>query len=43
MKLSRTAGLAVAVSLIAVTVAALTQISGAAAAGPPANVRQAAD
>ena len=34
MKLSRTVGLAVAVSLVAGTVAALAQISGAAPAGP---------
>ena len=38
MKLSRTVGLAVAVSLVAGTVAALAQISGAAPAGPTANV-----
>lgn len=42
MKLSRTVGLAVAVSLVAGTVAALAQISGAAPASPTANVRQAA-
>jgi hypothetical protein len=39
MKLSRTVGLAVAVSLAAGSVA-LAQISGAAPAGPTANVRQ---
>jgi hypothetical protein len=38
MKLPRTAGLAVAVLLVAGTVAALAQISGAAPAGPTANV-----
>ena len=38
MKLSRTVGLAVAISLVAGTVAALAQISGAAPAGPTANV-----
>jgi hypothetical protein len=37
MKLPRTIGLAVAVSLVANTVAALAQISGAFAAGPTAN------
>jgi hypothetical protein len=42
MKLSRTVGLAVAVSLVAGTVAALAQISGAAPAGPTANVVDAA-
>ncbi|WP_256474007.1 hypothetical protein [Bradyrhizobium sp. 200] len=41
MKLPRTAGLAVTVSLVTVTVAALAQISGAAQAGPTANARQA--
>jgi hypothetical protein len=41
MKLSRTVGLAVAVSLVAGALAALVQISGAAPAGPTANVRQA--
>ena len=38
MKLSRTVGLAVAVSLFVATVAALAQINGAAPAGPTANV-----
>jgi hypothetical protein len=38
MKLPRTVGLAVVVSLVAGTVAALAQISGAAPAGPTANV-----
>ena len=38
MKLPRTVGLAVAVSLVAATVAALAQISGAAPAGSTANV-----
>jgi NADPH:quinone reductase-like Zn-dependent oxidoreductase len=38
MKLPRSVGLAVAVSLVAGTVAALAQISGAAPAGPTANV-----
>ena len=38
MKLSRTVGLAVTVSLVAGTVAAFAQISGAAPAGPIANV-----
>ena len=42
MKLSRTVGLAVAVSLDTRTVAALAQISGAAPAGPTANVVDAA-
>jgi hypothetical protein len=42
MKLSRTVGLAVAVSLAAGTVAALAQISGAAPADPTANVVDAA-
>ena len=42
MKLSRTVGLAVAVSLVAGTVAALAQISGATPAGPTANVVDAA-
>ncbi|WP_245476342.1 cytochrome P460 family protein [Bradyrhizobium sp. Leo170] len=42
MKLSRTVGLAVAVSLVAGTVAALAQISGAAPADPTANVVDAA-
>jgi hypothetical protein len=42
MKLSSTVGLAVAVSLVAGTVAALAQISGAAPAGPTANVVDAA-
>ena len=37
MKLPRTIGLAVAVSLVASTVAAPASISGAAAAGPTAN------
>src|SRR2546430_278306 len=37
MKLSRTVGLAVAVSLVAGTVAAIAQISGAAPADPTAN------
>ncbi|SDJ67207.1 hypothetical protein SAMN05216338_105925 [Bradyrhizobium sp. Rc2d] len=41
MKLPRTVGLAVAVSLDAGTAAALALISGAALAGPTANVRQA--
>ena len=41
MKLPRTVGLAVAVSLLAATVAALAQISGAASINPTANVRQA--
>jgi hypothetical protein len=41
MKLPRTVGLAVAVSLLAATVAALAWIGGAAATGPTANVRQA--
>ena len=41
MKLSRTVGLTVAVSLVAGTVAALDQISGA-AADPTANVVDAA-
>ena len=38
MKLPRTVGLVVAVSLVAGTVAALAQISGAAPAGQTANV-----
>ncbi len=38
MKLSRTIGLAVAVSLVTGAVAALAQINGAAPAGPTANV-----
>jgi hypothetical protein len=38
MKLSRTVGLAVAVSLVAGTIAAIAPISGAATAGPTANV-----
>jgi hypothetical protein len=42
MKLSRTVGLAVAISLVAGTVAALAQISGAAPADPTANVVDAA-
>jgi hypothetical protein len=42
MKLSRTVGLAVTVSLVAGTVAALAQISGAPPAGPTANVVDAA-
>ena len=42
MKLSRTVGLAVAVSLVAGTVAALAQISGAAPADPTTNVMDAA-
>ena len=42
MKLSRTVGLAVAVSLVAGTVAAIAQISGAAPADPTANVVDAA-
>ena len=41
MKLSRTVGLAVAVSLVAGTVAALALFRGAAAADPAANVLQA--
>jgi hypothetical protein len=41
MKLPRTVGLAVAVSLLAATMAALAWISGAALTGPTANVRQA--
>jgi hypothetical protein len=41
MKLPRTVGPAVAVSLLAATVAALAWISGAASTGPTANVRQA--
>jgi hypothetical protein len=41
MKLPTTVGLAVAVSLIAATVAALAQISGAASTGRPRTVRQA--
>ena len=41
MKLPRTVGLAVAVSLLAATVAARAEISGAAPTGPTANVRQA--
>jgi hypothetical protein len=42
MKLSRTVGLAVAVSLVVGTVAAIAQISGAAPADPTANVVDAA-
>jgi hypothetical protein len=42
MKLPRTIGLAVAVSLVAGTVAALAQISGTAPGGPTANVVDAA-
>jgi hypothetical protein len=42
MKLSRTVGVAVAVSLVAGTVTALVQISGAAPADPTANVVDAA-
>ena len=42
MKLSRTVGLAVAVSLVAATVAALAQISGTAPANPATNVVDAA-
>jgi len=42
MKLSRTVGLAVAVSLVAGTVAQLAQIGGAAPARPTANVVDAA-
>jgi hypothetical protein len=42
MKLSRTVGVAVAVSLVAGTAAALAQISGAAPADPTANVVDAA-
>ena len=42
MKLSRTVGLAIAVSLVAGTVAALAQISGAAPADPTTNVMDAA-
>jgi hypothetical protein len=38
MNLPRTSGLAVAVSLVAGTVAAFAQISGATPAGPTANV-----
>ena len=41
MKLLRTVGLAIAVSLQAAAVAALAQISGAASTSPTANVRQA--
>jgi hypothetical protein len=41
MKLPRTVGLAVAVSLLATTVAALAQISRAAPTGPTANAHQA--
>ena len=41
MKLPTTVGVAVAVSLLATTLAALAWISGAAATGPTANVRQA--
>jgi hypothetical protein len=41
MKLPRTVGLAIAVSLQAAAVAALAQISGAASTSPTANVRQA--
>jgi hypothetical protein len=43
MKLSRIVGVAVAVSLVAGTVAALAQISGAAPADPTANVVDAAE
>ena len=43
MKLSRTVGLAIAVSLVAGTVAALAQIGGAAPARPTANVVDAAE
>src|SRR5947199_10346172 len=42
MKLSKTVGMAVAVSLVAGTVAAIAQISGAASADPTANVVDAA-
>ena len=42
MKLSRAVGLAIAVSLVAGTEAANAQISGAASAGPTANVVDAA-
>ena len=41
MKLPRTVGLAIAVSLLAAAVAALAQISGAAPTSPTANARQA--
>jgi hypothetical protein len=41
MKLPRTVGLAVAVSLLAINVATLAQISGAAPTGPTANALQA--
>ena len=41
MKLPRTVGLAVAASLLAITVAALAWISGAAPTGPTPNARQA--
>ena len=41
MKLLRTVGLAIAVSLQAAAVAALAQISGVASTSPTANVRQA--
>ena len=41
MKLSRSVGLAVAISPVIGTVAALAQISGAAPAGPTANVVEA--
>ena len=41
MKLSRTIGLTVAVSLVAGAVTMLAQISRAAPASPTANVRQA--
>ena len=41
MKLSRTVGLAVAVSLVVATVVALPQIIGAAPAGPTANMADA--
>ena len=41
MKLPSAVGLALAVSLLAATVAALAQISGAAPTGPTANERQA--
>ena len=40
MKISSTVGLALAVSLVAGTVAALAQINGVAPADPTANVRQ---
>ena len=41
MKLPSTVGFAVAVSLLAATVAALAQISGAASTNPTTNMRQA--